>query len=74
MKFTEREEKLLAELRKMSEGCEDLEEGNVWREVYLDNVSLRTEDPRAFAALTGSLTKKGYYRPIDEAFANVRMS
>lgn len=68
--LTPREQALLDALRKEAEGCDD----GGWKDVYLDNITLRTTSPRVFAGLTGSLAKKGLYREEDgDAWGMVRI-
>jgi hypothetical protein len=39
--------------------------------VYLDNVNKQGLCPKGFAAVLGSLTQKGLYRPLDGFFGEV---
>ena len=73
MNLTRREGEVLEALRNNYEGCVSGEAGDEWGTVYLDNAHVHGIGPRAFAAILGSLTKKGLYRadPFDDYFGAV---
>jgi hypothetical protein len=64
-RLTEREVKVLTELRANMEGMD-----GDWMQVYLDNCPSSRE--RGFNGVLGSLAKKGLYRPQgDDCFGDV---
>ena len=73
MRLTPNETKLLDQLRTKVECSEQVDQdGSTWQQVYLDNAR-GDFSPRTFAALLGSLSTKGFYRPDgDDFFGSVR--
>ena len=70
--LTANELSLLIQLRAEAEGCRiETVDGQAYRDVYLDNVPMRRNDARNFAATLGSLTKKGIYLPQCGEFGSV---
>lgn len=70
--LTANELSLLIQLRAEAEGCRiETVDGRKLRDVYLDNVPMRRNDARNFAATLGSLTKKGFYQPQCGEFGTV---
>lgn len=72
--MTSQERSLLDNLRKNAEGTIDIHQnGDRWSDIYLDNIDLRSSNPRLFAGLTGSLARRGLYQQGDGAWAMVKL-
>ena len=74
MNLTMKEQAVLDSLRQVYEGV-FIRDGQSWGNCYLDNAYVEGLTPRGFAAVLGSLQKKGLYRadPFDAYFGDVKL-
>lgn len=64
--LTDLELVLFNEMKQVAEGSSD----DGWKDVYLDNLSMRSNTPHVFA---GSLRRKGLYKPVDDAWGQIKL-
>ena len=73
MELTKLEKQVFEALLKEVESSVD-DKGVEWGTVYLDNVDHGLDSQRSFSGVLSSLTQKGFYRPLDYAFGEVKIT